>query len=97
MAKKEKKYEDYLRIWLKNENELIPYKKQIRFDIKYSDKSCQPDIIAYRKEADSVYIFEVKDTTGIKEIGQTFGQLTATKFVFEKMNKIGRASCRERV
>lgn len=86
MVKKEKKYENYLRKWLKNEGELIPIKKQIRFDIKYCDKSCQPDIIACRKKASSIYILEVKDTTGIKGIGQTFGQITATKLAFEKMN-----------
>lgn len=85
MVKKEKKYEKYLRKWLKEEKGLIPYRKQIKFHIKYCDKSCQPDIIAYRKKADCIHIFEVKDTTGIKGIGQTFGQIVATKLGFEKM------------
>ena len=55
--------------------------------MKYGDKTTKPDVLAFRKRANTVYLIECKRATRLRYIGHGFGQILATKLAFRKMRK----------
>jgi len=84
--KTEEKIKKYLIKWLKQRGkEAI---EEITMPpMKYEDKANRPDVFAYRKRANTVYLIECKKATRLRYIGHAFGQIMATKLSFEKMKR----------
>jgi len=77
----------YLKEWFRKKRREASESEVQLPPMKYGDKTNKPDVFAYRKRANTIYLIECKRATKLRHIGHAFGQILATKLAFRKMKK----------
>ena len=84
---KEEKIRKCLKNWFRKEGkEVLPEEKALP-SMRYEEGNIIPDIIAYQKRANTVYLIECKQASKLRYIGHAFGQMLADKLSLTKMRK----------
>jgi hypothetical protein len=75
-----------LKEWLEKKGWRV-FPKEVELPkMKYGSTS-RPDVLAYKKRANVIYLIECKRATRLRYVGHGFGQILADKLQFRKISK----------
>ncbi len=76
-----------LKKWFLKKGRAVLIKEKALPPMKYGGSKNIPDVIAYKKRANTVYLVECKRATELRNIGQAFGQMLADELSLTKIRR----------
>ena len=84
---REEKIRQCLRNWFIKKGKMVLIREKALREMKYSEGRSTPDIVAYKRRANTVYLVECKKASKLRHVGHAFGQMLADKLSLTRMRR----------